>query len=101
MFVKCRQAEQSAHQNEGEWVPGAGWFASACKPPSGPSSRQIDRLRAELRTEFNAAVRHAYLGPRYMTPQISSAWCRRLHKPWHYLATAMHKLGVAKILEHS
>ena len=84
MFVKCRHAEQSAHQNEGEWVPGAGWFASAFKPPSSPSSQQIDRLRAELRTEFNAAVRHAYLGPRYMatkSPQLVQGAAQALALP--------------------
>jgi hypothetical protein len=60
----CRQAEQQFHQGEEEWVPGAGWFAWATKPSTKPDAGQVDRLRAELRTEFNAAVRHAYLGPR-------------------------------------
>ncbi|KAL0034009.1 hypothetical protein WJX79_002800 [Trebouxia sp. C0005] len=59
-----RQAEQQFHQSEAEWVPGAGWFAWATKPSTKPNASQVDRLRAELRTEFNAAVRHAYLGPR-------------------------------------
>ncbi|DBA75412.1 hypothetical protein WJX77_006042 [Trebouxia sp. C0004] len=59
-----RQADQQFHQGEEEWVPGAGWFAWATKPPTKANASQIDRLRAELRTEFNAAVRHAYLGPR-------------------------------------
>lgn len=59
-----RQAEHRFRQGEEEWVPGAGWFAWATKQSTKPNASQVDRLRAELRTEFNAAVRHAYLGPR-------------------------------------
>lgn len=47
-----------------DWVLGDGWFAWATKTPPVANPNQIDKLRAELRTEFNAAVRHAYLGPR-------------------------------------
>ena len=64
-FDSCRQAEQRSRQSDGEWVPGAGWFAWATQVPSPkPNARQVDKLRAELRSQFNAAVRHAYLGPR-------------------------------------
>ncbi|KAL3134000.1 hypothetical protein ABBQ32_008439 [Trebouxia sp. C0010 RCD-2024] len=54
----------TATEQEGEWVPGAGWFAWATRTPQAPAANQVDKLRAELRNEFNAAVRHAYLGPR-------------------------------------
>ena len=60
----CSQGAQAPGRDD-EWVPGDGWFAWATKPQSTPiNPNQIDKLRAELRTEFNAAVRHAYLGPR-------------------------------------
>lgn len=59
----CRPDSTDTEQ-EGEWVPGAGWFAWAARTPQPPAANQIDKLRAELRHEFRAAVRHAYLGPR-------------------------------------
>ena len=62
----CSQASSTAQDpgiNE-DWVPGDGWFAWATKAPLAANASQIDKLRAELRTEFNAAVQHAYLGPR-------------------------------------
>lgn len=64
-YQKCRQDRHATESREGEWVPGAGWFAWATRTPEVPAANQIDKLRAELRHEFNAAVQHAYLGPRY------------------------------------
>lgn len=64
-YQKCRQDRYATESREGEWVPGAGWFAWATRTPEAPAANQIDKLRAELRHEFNAAVQHAYLGPRY------------------------------------
>lgn len=62
--VCCSQSSGPTQQDKDEWVPGDGWFAWATKTPHTAPANQLDRLRAELRTEFNAAVRHAYLGPR-------------------------------------
>lgn len=61
----CCSEGARAPGRDGDWVPGDGWFAWATRPQATPiNPNQIDKLRAELRTEFNAAVRHAYLGPR-------------------------------------
>lgn len=60
----ARQTGPTGNEIQGEWVPGAGWFAWATRPASQPKAGQVDKLRAELRTEFRAALRHAYLGPR-------------------------------------
>ncbi|KAK9814314.1 hypothetical protein WJX72_003841 [[Myrmecia] bisecta] len=45
------------------WMPGEGFWAWT-RQTDGVPHNQVDRLRAELKSEVRAALRHAYLGPR-------------------------------------